>query len=134
SCLACHSGFPLHDVEIKGGLIDPSLTKDSHNRLVWGVSCEACHGASRDGQVEGRHFPGWLEHHRKPGWVNKPAKEKQEEFGYYDIRSPLAKARMCVSCHVGNAEEGRVVTHEMYAAGHPPLPNFELETFLQQMP
>ena len=32
---------------------------------------------------------------------------------------------MCLSCHLGNAREGRVVTHEMYAAGHPPLPGFE---------
>jgi hypothetical protein len=29
---------------------------------------------------------------------------------------------------------GRVLTHEMYAAGHPPLPPFELETFEDLMP
>ena len=27
-----------------------------------------------------------------------------------------------------------MVTHEMYAAGHPPLPGFEIATFCSQMP
>src|SRR5205814_2242281 len=30
--------------------------------------------------------------------------------------------------------EGKVVTHEMYAAGHPPLPGFELATFSESLP
>ncbi len=53
------------------------------------------------------------------------------EYGYYDIRSPVSRTRMCLSCHVGNVREGRVVTHEMFAAGHPPLPGFDVETFSQ---
>jgi hypothetical protein len=31
-------------------------------------------------------------------------------------------------------KEGKVVTHEMYAVGHPPLPGMEIETFVSQMP
>jgi hypothetical protein len=38
-----------------------------------------------------------------------------------------------VSCHIGNAEEGRVITHEMYAAGHPPLPSFDMANFSDAM-
>jgi hypothetical protein len=32
----------------------------------------------------------------------------------------------CTSCHVGREADGRFVTHEMYAAGHPPLPPLEI--------
>src|SRR5262249_52192035 len=31
-------------------------------------------------------------------------------------------------------EEGKVVTHPMFAAGHPPLPPFEIATFTQNEP
>jgi cytochrome c553 len=62
------------------------------------------------------------------------AKSKLEKYGFADIRSPSARTRMCLSCHLGNVAEGKVVTHEMYAAGHPPLPGFEMETFAYQMP
>src|SRR5262249_59421636 len=43
-------------------------------------------------------------------------------------------ARLCASCHVGNTAEGKVVTHAMYAAGHPPLPGVEIATFSDAMP
>lgn len=51
-----------------------------------------------------------------------------------DVRSPAKRAQQCMACHVGNSEQGKVVTHEMYAAGHPPLPGVELETFASYMP
>ena len=38
------------------------------------------------------------------------------------------------SCHIGNKAEGRFITHAMYAAGHPPLPPFELVTYCRDMP
>jgi hypothetical protein len=41
---------------------------------------------------------------------------------------------MCLSCHLGDASHGKLVTHEMYAAGHPPLPSFEIEAFSRMMP
>ena len=41
---------------------------------------------------------------------------------------------MCLSCHLGNIEEGRFISHAMFAAGHPPLPSFELQTFIDQLP
>ena len=38
------------------------------------------------------------------------------------------------SCHIGNPDEQKVVTHAMYAAGHPPLPGFETATFSDAEP
>ena len=40
--------------------------------------------------------------------------------------SPSARARLCLSCHFGNAD--RFVTHRIMAAGHPRM-SFELDTF-----
>src|SRR5262249_42928535 len=40
----------------------------------------------------------------------------------------------CTSCHVGSPSEGKVVTHAMFAAGHPPLPSFEVATFSRNQP
>jgi len=46
-----------------------------------------------------------------------------------DLRDPVAKSANCLSCHLGEVETDRVISHEMYAAGHPPLPAFEMEAF-----
>ena len=51
-----------------------------------------------------------------------------------DMRHPARRATQCLSCHLGDFGEGKFVTHEMYAAGHPPLSGFEVETFLRAMP
>ena len=45
------------------------------------------------------------------------------------MRNPARRAERCTSCHVGSESEGRFVTHEMYAAGHPPLPPVEVMAF-----
>jgi len=60
--------------------------------------------------------------------------DKQSWHGFYDVRSPASRTTMCASCHIGDPERGRLVTHAMYAAGHPPLPAFEVETFMRDMP
>ena len=44
------------------------------------------------------------------------------------------QAQLCFECHVGNMDKGMFVTHDMYAAGHPPLPAVELRTFIEEMP
>src|SRR5690606_4454004 len=36
--------------------------------------------------------------------------------------------------HVGSPAEGKVVTHAMMAAGHPPLPSFEVASFSKKLP
>jgi hypothetical protein len=109
SCLSCHAGWTK-------GLPAPP-------RVELGVSCEACHGPSSLYDAE----------HTRPAWRTKTADEKAG-FGMVDVRHPRLRAEQCLSCHLGNAAEGKLLTHDMYAAGHPPLAGFELATFAQAMP
>ena len=142
-CLACHTGFPLDEMPVaKDGLIAPDLVKSLDLNL--GVSCEGCHGPADDRREMNRVvLKGWKDPHqvqpRLPydktnPWRFLAPEVKRAEYGFYDVRSPAPKTKLCVSCHIGGVEEGRIVTHAMYAAGHPPLPGFELETFISQMP
>ncbi|MBI2807766.1 MAG: hypothetical protein HYX68_22525 [Planctomycetes bacterium] len=139
-CLACHTGFPLSRMKPgKDGLVHRDLEKDLDINL--GVSCEGCHGPSGDYRSDKVVLLGWMDPHQiapKPpyeqAWRFKSPREKQSQYGFYDVRSPASKTKLCVSCHLGDVELGRIVTHEMFAAGHPPLPGFEVETFTQQMP
>ncbi|MCI0462866.1 MAG: cytochrome c family protein [Gemmataceae bacterium] len=93
-------------------------------RFADGVSCDGCHGPAEH----------WLAPHAFDNdWRTKTPEEK-EALGMFDVRNPVKRAEMCMSCHVGNAAEGKVVTHTMYAAGHPPLPSFELAAFSRNLP
>jgi hypothetical protein len=115
-CLGCHA-------------LDPELCKIPEERTervkAEGVGCEACHGPAG----------GWLTEHfaRFREWRDKTSEEKAE-FGLRNLRDPAVQTRVCLSCHQGNAEEGKVVTHAMYAAGHPPLPSVEVAGFTAKMP
>jgi len=111
-CLTCHAGTSARDPRTP----EPEFP-DS------GVSCETCHGPSSE----------WDGPHRKADFRAKPIEDKIK-LGMNDVRDPMRRAQLCYSCHIGNADEGRVVTHEMYAAGHPPLPGIEVETFIAAMP
>ena len=68
-----------------------------------------------------------------PSFRKTPPAER-ERIGLFDLRSPARQADQCLSCHIGNANEGKVVTHDMYAAGHPPLPSIEVATFSDLIP
>ena len=46
--------------------------------------------------------------------------------GRYPPEDPAARAKLCLSCHLGNKD--RVITHRIMGAGHPRL-SFELDTF-----
>ncbi len=111
-CVACHA------IDTRTTPAGPMFKVDQ------GVSCEACHGPASD----------WIDRHWKPEWRDIPTADKAQHFGMTDVRSPLNQAQMCLSCHLGNLQEGKFVSHEMYAAGHPPLPSFELQTFSDRMP
>jgi hypothetical protein len=108
-CLACHAD--LHE--------KPGLEESVH----LGVTCESCHGPSSN----------WETPHKQKGW-RAASRHVKEELGFIDVRSPAKRAQMCFSCHIGNVDQEKVVTHEMYAVGHPPLPGVEIETFVSQMP
>ena len=129
-CLSCHSSIPIDQLMTDGhGLISDQLAQDP--RINLGVSCEGCHGAS----LGTANSKGWNDIHRtKNQWRFLSPAEKFDTYGFWDVRTPVNKARICTSCHIGNVEQGKVLTHEMYAAGHPPLPGFELATFIEQEP
>jgi len=111
ACLNCHT------VNI------PAERQGSHFRLQDGVSCEACHGPAKK----------WLGDHQEYSWRLKTGSEKAA-LGMIDMRNRGTQARLCLSCHLGNAAEGKILTHGMLAAGHPPLPGFEITAFHQFMP
>ncbi len=131
-CIACHSGIPLHELEQdsnREGLIAESLVKKEE--LIHGVTCEGCHGPAGESESSG----GWyVSHISKRTWRFLDPKVKSEDYGYYNLHSTVSRTRLCTSCHIGNAKEGRVLTHEMLAAGHPPLLGVELETYCVQEP
>lgn len=104
-CLACHTmNFP------KDRQGDNFSLKD-------GVSCDGCHGPAER----------WLTPHfaQKNEWRAKTPADK-EALGMRDLRNPTKRGEVCLSCHQGDAAEGKVVTHAMFAAGHPPLRPVEI--------
>ncbi|MDQ6916856.1 MAG: cytochrome c family protein [Pseudomonadota bacterium] len=99
-CIDCHA----HNVS--------NAQRGDRFKFDDGVSCEACHGPSER----------WLPKHVEDG-----AKHSGNlEAGLFPTDDPSERARLCLSCHFGNAD--RFVTHRMMGAGHPRL-SFELETF-----
>ena len=125
-CLACHAVDLSWDyTTARSKPIDLSTTNNDTRFLTpQGVSCEACHGIADK----------WFAPHLKTSWREVDVDKKLKEFGELDLRSPGVRAERCASCHIGNKAEGKFVTHEMYAAGHPPLPAFELVTYVRDQP
>lgn len=117
-CIQCHTSNAIPE------FWSPACIQNGRNAYVAeGVSCQTCHGAAEF----------WEGEHIKDDWVARTAAEKTK-FGFNIMENPVARAEMCLSCHQGNAELGRVITHEMYAAGHPTLSGFEMESFADKMP
>lgn len=114
-CLSCHAGWAAGNTA--------STTTEPPPRFELGVSCEACHGPSSL----------YDQPHTEPAWRARSAAEKAL-LGMIDVRDAAYSVRQCLSCHLGNAAEGKLLTHAMYAAGHPPLPGFELTRFAASMP
>ncbi len=110
-CLNCHAQQALADKS--GGALD----------LSEGIGCASCHGPSAS----------WVGPHANATWREKSPRDKAEQ-GMRNLRDPEVRATLCASCHIGNAQEGKVVTHAMFAAGHPPLPPIEPATFSRNQP
>jgi hypothetical protein len=116
-CLNCHA---------MRNLFDPTIFDELKLKLD-GVSCGGCHGPSGD----------WIDLHNNPSDPQKwrlLSPEEKALKGFKDLRDPVNRAELCFSCHIGDANQGRVVTHAMYAAGHPPLPPIEVATFSRNIP
>jgi hypothetical protein len=118
-CLGCHSLNVPRERWGKGFALDN----------FEGVTCGSCHGPSRNQKGEG----GWHDKHTERAWRDLSPAQK-EDLGMRDLRDPAKRAALCASCHIGNVEEGKVLTHTMFAAGHPPLPPFEAALFSRNQP
>lgn len=110
-CLSCHA------------VVIPENLRGDGERLADGVSCDACHGPSS----------AWGFIHMQKDWRKKSTAEKAA-LGMRDLRNPVIHVELCASCHVGDAEKKRVITHDMYMAGHPPLPSLEPVNFAKVLP
>ena len=116
-CLACH-----------GVNIEKGATKHESFQLEEGVGCVVCHGPHER----------WVGAHSlvisRSAFRVLPRETKESEYGMTDLWDPAKRTALCASCHVGNLEQGKFVTHDMYAAGHPPLQGFEVASWSNQMP
>lgn len=99
-CLDCHAtNVPLD-------------RRGERFRIEDGVGCEACHGGAEP----------WIASHAAPGTAHADNLAR----GLYPTSDPVARAKLCLSCHMGTRD--RMITHEIMGAGHPRL-SFELDTF-----
>jgi cytochrome c554/c'-like protein len=123
-CLGCHS---IATINTKVAIKDVKKPYLEH-----GVSCLACHGPYGD----------WIDVHgtsiddKRICWRQLTRKTKQDDWGMTDLWDPANRTKVCASCHIGDPDpdKHRFVTHEMYAAGHPPLPAFETVAFCDGLP
>jgi hypothetical protein len=104
-CLDCHAHNP------------PPAQRGERFKVADGVGCEGCHGPAE----------GWIEAHTAPGASHADNVKR----GLYPTSDPVALARLCLACHLGNKD--KFVTHRMMGAGHPRM-SFELDTFAQTQP
>ena len=104
-CLNCHSDNV------------PKAIRAKTFQISDGVGCEACHGGAED----------WISVHVS-GESNH---QKNVSAGMYPTDEPLARAKLCLSCHFGT--EDRFVTHRIMGAGHPRM-SFELDTYSWTQP
>jgi hypothetical protein len=112
-CLTCHVGS-----DHRKPLPDPKV-------LQFGVQCESCHGPGSE-YIQ-------TQNHQQTSWRAKSPDQKAQ-LGMWNLGSPTETAKICYSCHMGDLSQNRFITHQFYAAGHPPLPPVELQTFLDAMP
>lgn len=105
ACLGCHA--------------TPPGERGERFQISDGVGCEGCHGPAS----------GWIASHYAVG----ASHQGNVAGGMIPLDDPVARAGVCLDCHLGSAKPGQFVTHSMMAAGHPRL-SFELDLFssLQQ--
>ncbi|MEZ5463081.1 multiheme c-type cytochrome [Dokdonella sp.] len=90
----------------------PESMQGDRFQLSDGVGCESCHGGSEL----------WLNAHAD----RSVSHADNVKNGLYPTDQPIARARLCLSCHMGTPD--RMITHRIMGAGHPRL-SFELDTF-----
>lgn len=116
SCVQCH-----------GIVAPPEVRPFQFKAETDGVTCVACHGAAEE----------WLKDHQFPNdprWRSLTRDEKWRREGMRDLWDPRTRVETCLSCHIGSFRENKILTHAMYAAGHPPLPSIEVAAFSEEQP
>ncbi len=104
-CLDCHADNV------------PADKRGEKFQISDGVGCEACHGGAEK----------WIESHAEEDATHA----NNLALGMYPTEKPEARAKLCLSCHVGTKE--KFADHDIMAAGHPRM-SFELETFTVNQP
>ena len=101
-CLDCHADNP-----------PPAQRRTENNsfRIEDGVGCEGCHGGAER----------YLKSHDSGS-----SHSKNIALGLYPTDQPVARARLCLSCHFGDRK--KFVDHRLMGAGHP-RQSFELSLF-----
>ena len=102
-CLDCHAHVPANAAPA--------------HKVSDGIGCEGCHGPAER----------WIASHTEP----EASHRANVANGLYPSDQPLARARLCLSCHFGTAD--KYVSHRIMAAGHPRM-SFEMETFTNLQP
>lgn len=101
-CLDCHADNPPPEKR---------RTENNAFRVEDGVGCEGCHGGA--------------ERYLRPHDSGLPH-AKNVELGLYPTDEPVARARLCLSCHFGDRQ--KFVDHRLMGAGHP-RQSFEVALF-----
>ncbi|MDR3418046.1 MAG: multiheme c-type cytochrome [Nevskia sp.] len=99
-CLVCHAENA------------PQAQRGERYMVTDGIGCEACHGGSEH----------WIREHT----AGYKTLADRSAAGLYPTWDPIARARLCSGCHVGDNDHP--MSHAIMAAGHPPI-LFELDTF-----
>ncbi|AOW78263.1 hypothetical protein A3Q34_16285 [Colwellia sp. PAMC 20917] len=99
-CLDCHSD------NVKAELQGEKF------QISDGVGCESCHGGAQN----------YISSHTS----STVSRESTLSDGLFPTDKPKQRARLCLSCHLGN--KNKQATHDIMGAGHPRLA-FELDTF-----
>lgn len=100
-CLGCHATST-----------PPGAAHGENFSVTEGVTCEACHGAAG----------GWVDTHSAGG----VALADLQASGMYATWDPVARAEMCLDCHLGSAQN--FAGHRVMGAGHPRV-SFELDSY-----
>ena len=119
NCLTCHGGY-------ESGKTGFEFAQVADAQL--GIDCNYCHQIGQN--------DNWVDVHDskdKNKWRMKSPAEKESQ-GMRDLVNTANQASLCFDCHVGNRDKNMFVTHQMYAAGHPPIPSIELQEFCKEMP
>lgn len=104
-CLDCHAD------NVASSVRGPKF------QITDGIGCEACHGGAE----------AWIKSHTD----TQATHEKNLQSGMYPTEDPVARAELCLSCHLGN--DNQFATHRIMGAGHPRM-SFELDTFTVLQP